>query len=42
MHNKSRKDKKEIKIVWSCGVKSFCEHKTKLGAWIHILLSKLK
>ena len=31
---------KKIKIVWSCGVKPFCEHKTKLGAWLHIYLNK--
>lgn len=27
----------KIKIVWSCGVRPLCEHKTKLGAWLHIL-----
>lgn len=33
---------KKIKIAWSCGVKPFCEHKTKLGVWLHIWITKLK
>ncbi len=28
---------RKIKISWSCGVKPFCEHKTKLEAKVHQL-----
>lgn len=28
-------EKRKIKIGWSCGVKAFCEHKTKFGALMH-------
>jgi len=31
-------NKKKIKIVWSCGVRPFCEHKTKWGARVHYYL----
>jgi len=24
-------------VYWSCGVNSFCEHKTKFMAWVHII-----
>ena len=33
---------KKIKIKWSCGVIPFCEHRTKLGAWLHIWFSGIK
>jgi hypothetical protein len=26
---------RKIKIYWSCGVRSGCAHRTKLGAWLH-------
>lgn len=38
---KPKVTKKKIHIHWSCGVKHFCEHKTKLGAWLHIKLREL-
>ena len=32
--------KKKIKMVWSCNIPS-CEHKTKIGAWIHYYINKI-
>lgn len=31
----------QIRIYWSCGVRPFCEHKTKIGAWIHGLIANI-
>lgn len=32
---------RKIKFVWACGVTPFCEHKTKIGAYLHIFINKL-
>ena len=39
---KKTNEKKEGRGIWHCGVRAFCEHKTCLGAWLHLLLSGVK
>ena len=30
---------KKTEKIWHCPVRAFCEHRTKLGAWLHFLFS---